>query len=91
VIIGGETNGRLLGGADRQIRATLLSPFIKQKLGTFVASENAEDLTVLRELIETGRLTPIVDRTYSLDEVPAAIRHLLDGHARGKIVVSIRA
>jgi NADPH:quinone reductase-like Zn-dependent oxidoreductase len=89
VIIGGETDGRLLGGTGRQIRATLLSPFIKQKLGTFVASENAEDLIVLRELIEAARLTPMVDRTYSLDEVPAAIRHLLDGRARGKIVVSI--
>ena len=91
VIVGGETDGRLLGGADRQIRAILLSPFIRQKLGTFVASENADDLTVLRELIEAGRLTPMVDRTFALGEVPAAIRHLLDGHARGKIAVTIGA
>ena len=88
VIVGGETDGRWLGGSDRQIRAMLLSPFIGQRLGTFVASENGADLTALRELIEAGQLTPTIDRTYPLSEVPAAIRHLLDGHARGKVVIS---
>lgn len=91
VIVGGETDGQLLGGADRQIRAILLSPFIRQKLGTFVAAENAADLNVLRDLIEAQKLTPVVDRTFSLGEAPAAIRHLLDGRAEGKIVVSIGA
>jgi NADPH:quinone reductase-like Zn-dependent oxidoreductase len=91
VIVGGETDGRLLGGADRQIRAILLSPFIRQRLGTFVASENADDLDVLRDLIEAGKLTAVVDRAYSLGEMPVAIRHLLDGRAQGKIVVSIGA
>jgi NADPH:quinone reductase-like Zn-dependent oxidoreductase len=91
VIVGGETDGRLLGGADRQIRAIFLSAFISQKFGTFVASENAEDLTVLRELIEAEKITPAIDRAFPLGEVPAAIRHLLDGHARGKIVVTIGA
>ena len=89
VIVGGETNGRWLGGSDRQIRALALSPFVSQKLGTFVASENAADLIVLRDLIEAGRLAPAVDRTYPLREVPAALRYLLDGHARGKIVISL--
>ena len=91
VIVGGETDGRLLGGADRQIRAILLSPFISQKLSTFVASENAEDLNVLRELIEAEKLAPMIDRTFALGEVPTAIRHLLDGGARGKIGVTIGA
>jgi NADPH:quinone reductase-like Zn-dependent oxidoreductase len=91
VIVGGETDGRLLGGSDRQIRAILLSPFISQKLGTFVASENAADLDVLRELIEAEKVTPVIDRAFSLAEVPAAIRRLLDGHAHGKIVVTIGA
>jgi NADPH:quinone reductase-like Zn-dependent oxidoreductase len=91
VIVGGETDGRLLGGADRQIRAILLSAFISQKLGTFVASENEEDLTVLRELLEAEKITPVIDRAFPLGEVPAAIRHLLDGHPRGKIVVTIGA
>ena len=89
VIVGGETDGRLLGGSSRQIRAKLLSPFVRQKLGTFVASENAADLAALRELIETGKLTPAIDRTYPLTETPAAIRHLLDGQARGKLVISV--
>ncbi|WP_409332663.1 NAD(P)-dependent alcohol dehydrogenase [Trujillonella humicola] len=89
VIVGGETDGRWLGGSDRQIRATLLSVFIGQKLGTFVASEKAADLCALRELIEAGAVTPAVDRTYPLTGVAAAIRHLLDGRARGKLVVSI--
>ncbi|WP_241038221.1 NAD(P)-dependent alcohol dehydrogenase [Blastococcus litoris] len=89
VIVGGETDGRWLGGSDRQIRATLLSAFIGQKLGTFVASENAADLEALRELIEAGTVTPAIDRTYPLTGVAAAIRHLLDGRARGKLVVSV--
>jgi NADPH:quinone reductase-like Zn-dependent oxidoreductase len=89
VIVGGETAGRWLGGSDRQIRAHLLSPLVKQKLGTFVASENAKDLMVLRDLIEAGKVAPAVDRTFSLSEVPAAIRYLEEGHARGKLVISV--
>jgi NADPH:quinone reductase-like Zn-dependent oxidoreductase len=89
VIVGGETDGRWLGGVDRQLRALLLSPFVAQKLTTFVASENAEDLIVLQQLIESGQITPAIDRTYPLAEVAAAIRYMLDGHARGKIVISV--
>jgi NADPH:quinone reductase-like Zn-dependent oxidoreductase len=89
VIVGGETHGRLLGGSSRQIRAQMLSPFIRQKLGTFVSSENAADLSALRDLIEAGKLTPAIDRTYPLAEAPAAIRQMLDGQARGKLVISV--
>ena len=89
VIVGGETGGRWLGGTDRQIRARLLSIFVGQQLGTFINKENAPDLITLREMIEAGTLTPAVDRTYPLNDVPAAIRHLLDGHARGKIVIGV--
>jgi NADPH:quinone reductase-like Zn-dependent oxidoreductase len=89
VIVGGETDGRLLGGADRQIRALMLSPFVRQKLGSFVASENAADLRVLGELIEAGKLAPAVDRVYPLDDAAAAIRHMLDGNARGKLVIAV--
>jgi NADPH:quinone reductase-like Zn-dependent oxidoreductase len=89
VIVGGETDGRLLGGSGRQIRATLLSPFVSQTLGTFIATENAGDLTALSELIETGTVTPAIDRTYPLAETATAIRHLMDGQARGKLVVSL--
>jgi NADPH:quinone reductase-like Zn-dependent oxidoreductase len=89
VIVGAETGGRWLGGLDRQLRAHLLSPFVGQKLGTFISSENAADLIVLRGLIESGAVTPVVDRTYPLPETAAAIRRLLDGHAQGKVVVAV--
>jgi NADPH:quinone reductase-like Zn-dependent oxidoreductase len=89
VIVGGETAGRWLGGADRQLRALVLSPFVSQKLGTFVSSENAEDLGALAELAEAGAFTPAVDRTYPLAETAAAMRHLQDGQARGKVVITV--
>ena len=89
VIVGGETDGRWLGGTDRQIRAILLSPFVGQKLGTFVAKENSEDMVVLAELIEAGKVTPVVDRTYPLSEAPKAIRYVEEGHARGKVVITV--
>jgi NADPH:quinone reductase-like Zn-dependent oxidoreductase len=89
VIVGGENGGRWLGGTDRQLRALLLSPLVSQKLGTFIASENAEDLEVLRDLIESGKVAPVIDRTYPLSETPAAIRHVMAGRARGKVVISI--
>jgi NADPH:quinone reductase-like Zn-dependent oxidoreductase len=89
VIAGGETDGRWLGGADRQVRAKVLSLFVSHKLGTFVSKETAEDLMVLRQLIEAGDVKPVIDRTYPLSDVAAAIRHLVDGRARGKIVIMI--
>jgi NADPH:quinone reductase-like Zn-dependent oxidoreductase len=89
VIVGGETGGRWLGGVDRQLRATLLSPLVKQRLGTFISSESAEHLDALRGLIESGQVTPVIDRTYPLAEAAAAIRHMQDGRARGKVVVSV--
>jgi NADPH:quinone reductase-like Zn-dependent oxidoreductase len=89
VIVGGETDGRWLGGSDRQLRAQLLSPLVSQKLGTFIASENAEDLVTLRELVESGKLVPAIDRTYPLGEAAAAIRYVQEGRARGKVVITV--
>jgi NADPH:quinone reductase-like Zn-dependent oxidoreductase len=89
VIVGGEGGGRWFGGTDRQLRAMMLSPFVGQKLGTFVNKENHEDMLVLKELIESGKLTPVIDRTYPLSAVPEAIRYLQEGHARGKLVISV--
>ena len=89
VIVGGETGGRFLGGFDRQIRAMLLSPFVGQRLGTFVSIESAEDLATLKELIEAGKVTPVIDRTYPLAEAPDAIRYVEQGHARGKVVITV--
>jgi NADPH:quinone reductase-like Zn-dependent oxidoreductase len=87
VIVGGGT-GKWLG-MGRQLRATALSPFVHQTLGTFIAKEHSEDLEKLRDLLETGSLTPVIDKTFALDEVPEAIRYLEDGRARGKIVITV--
>jgi NADPH:quinone reductase-like Zn-dependent oxidoreductase len=88
VIVGGEGGGRWIG-IGRQMRAHMLSPFVGQKLGTFVAKENAQDLLILNELIESGKVTPIIDRAYPLSDVPDAIRYLETGHARGRIVITV--
>jgi len=89
VIVGGETDGRFLGGFSRQLRAQLLSPLVSQKMSLFGARENGKDLTVLRELVESGKIAPAVDRTYPLSETAAAVRYMHDGHARGKVVITI--
>ena len=91
LIVGGESDGRWLGGTGRQLQALVLSPFVGQTLGTFVASENSDDLLVLRGLIESGQVGPVIDRTYPLCEVSTAIRHLVEGHPRGKIVIAVQA
>jgi NADPH:quinone reductase-like Zn-dependent oxidoreductase len=89
VIVGGETDGRWLGGSDRQLRAILLSPLLSQTLGTFVSSENSDDLRALRDLLESGRVAPVIDRTFPLRETAAAIRYVQNGHARGKVVIAV--
>jgi NADPH:quinone reductase-like Zn-dependent oxidoreductase len=67
----------------------MLSPLVKQKLGILAAKENAADLSVLRGLVESGNVTPAIDHTFPLSQVPQAIRYLQDGKARGKIVIII--
>ena len=89
VIAGGETDGRWLGGTDRQLRALLLSRFVGQRLRAFVSRENRGDLDVLKELIEGGKVAPVIDRTYPLSKVPDAIRYVREGHARGKVVITV--
>jgi NADPH:quinone reductase-like Zn-dependent oxidoreductase len=89
VIVGAETDGKWFGGFDRSIRAMLWSPFLRQKLVAFVNSENSEDLIAIKELIEAGQVTPTVDRTFSLNETPKAISYLTEGHARGKVAVTV--
>lgn len=91
VITGGETNGSWLGGTDRQLRAQMLSPFTGRHLGTFISSEHADGLRDLTVLIDTGTLSPVVDRVYPLAETAAAVRHLLDGRATGKVALALPA
>jgi NADPH:quinone reductase-like Zn-dependent oxidoreductase len=88
VIVGGEDAGNWLG-VRRQLRAAALSPFVRQKLGFFISKERRQDLEELRRLLEAGTIRPVVDRTFPLEEVPAAIRYLRDGQARGKVVITI--
>ncbi|MFC4608379.1 NAD(P)-dependent alcohol dehydrogenase [Streptomyces maoxianensis] len=89
VVVGSEEGGRWVQGVDRAIRAAMLSPFVSQKLRMLVSMENEEDLESVRKLMEAGKLTPVVDRTYSLSEVPKAIQYLRAGHACGKVVITV--
>jgi len=89
VIVGGEGGGRWLGGIDRQLRALVMSPFLQQKLRTWVATERRDDLEELRRLVEAGEVTPVVDRTFPLAEVPDALRYLREGRPRGKVVITV--
>jgi NADPH:quinone reductase-like Zn-dependent oxidoreductase len=66
-----------------------MSPFVGQRLGTFVAVTREEDLQALKTRAEQGTLTPVIDRTYPLAEAAAAVRHLREGHPRGKVVLTI--
>jgi NADPH:quinone reductase-like Zn-dependent oxidoreductase len=85
----GESRGRWLGPVARMLRATVLSPFVGQRLGSFIATTKAADLEYLRELIEAGAIAPVIDRSYPLAQVPEAIAYLEEGHARGKVVVTV--
>ena len=91
VLSSGDSDGRWIGPVDRLVKAVVLSPFVSQKLGSFLAKVNKDDLQLLKELIEAGDVTPVIDRTYSLSETPEAIRYLEEGHARGKVVITVGA
>lgn len=91
VIGGGEGGGKWLGRGGRLIYAPMLSPFVSQRLVGFGVKHNGEDLSALRELIEAGKVTPFVGRTYPLAEVPHAMRDLQAGNIRGgKVVIAVR-
>lgn len=89
VLSSGESRGRVIGPVGRIMKAAVLSPFVRQKLGTFLAARSEQDLLALKELIEAGKVTPVIDRTYPLSGVPEAIRYMELGHARGKVVITI--
>jgi NADPH:quinone reductase-like Zn-dependent oxidoreductase len=82
----GAGNGKWLGPAVQQLKAVLVSPFVSQKMVPMNDKPN-KDLNLLRELIESGKVTPVIDRTYPLSETAEAMRHLEGGHARGKVVI----
>jgi NADPH:quinone reductase-like Zn-dependent oxidoreductase len=88
VVVGVKDVGRWLG-LGRQFKALLLSPFVRQRLRVFVVRHNRQDLAVLKELVEAGKLVPVIDRRYALSDVPEALRHQGEGHARGKSVIAL--
>jgi NADPH:quinone reductase-like Zn-dependent oxidoreductase len=88
VVVGVKDMGRWFG-LGRQTRALVLSPFVHQRVRVFIVKHNREDLTALKELVETGQVTPVIDRRYTLSEVPEALRSQGQGHSRGKIVIAV--
>lgn len=89
VLSSGDSSGRLIGPIGRMLGGLAMSPFVGQRIVAFIAKPGTSDLGVLRELIEDGRLTPVIDRTYALTDAVEAIRYLEAGHAAGKIVVTV--
>ncbi len=89
VIVGGEGGGKWVGKAGRMVQAPIMSPFIGQTLRMLAVTHNGADLVVLKDLIEAGKVTPVIGRTYQLSEVPDAIRDLEHGRTQGKSVVVI--
>jgi NADPH:quinone reductase-like Zn-dependent oxidoreductase len=71
------------------LKALVLSRFVRQRLLALLATTGKKDIVVLKELIEAGELTPVIDRAYPLSETPEAIRYLEAGHARGKVVITV--
>jgi NADPH:quinone reductase-like Zn-dependent oxidoreductase len=96
VLIGhGGSEGRWIGPLGRLIRALVLSRFVSQRMVSYTgkpnysSGPNERDLATLKDLIEAGKMTPVIDRTYSLSETPEALRYLEEGHARGKVVITV--
>ena len=89
IMVGDLTGRRMTALLARLITALVLSRFVSQKFVTFLARPNKEDLTVLRDLMQAGKVKPVIDKRYSLSEVPDAIRYLGGKHVRGKVVISL--
>ena len=89
VVVGGPNKGRWIGPFGRTIRMLLQSPAVSQRMVSFLAHQNRDDLAVLRELLDAGKVTPVIDRAYRLNQVAEAVRYLETGHARGKVVITV--
>jgi NADPH:quinone reductase-like Zn-dependent oxidoreductase len=86
---GGPNDSRWIGPFGRIIKTMVLSKFVDQQMGMMMADANQKDLTILGDMMQSGKLKPVIDRTYKLNEVPAAIAYLEEGHARGKVVITV--
>lgn len=89
VIVGGEEGGVITGGFGRQLRALVVSMFVGQRLTMLASKERFTDLEALNPLFESGQVTPGIDRTYALAQVPDAVRHLETGNVRGKVAITV--
>jgi NADPH:quinone reductase-like Zn-dependent oxidoreductase len=89
VVVGAPTGGAWLGGLTAMLKASIVSPFVSQRLEPFLAELDAQDLAKLAGLMESGQVTPVIDRTYPLAQLPEALTYLEAGHARGKVIISI--
>jgi len=89
VMIGSTTPGNWLGFLAAPIEGLLLKPFMSQKFGMMLAELNKEDLAMLADLMQSGKLTPVIDRRYKLSDTPEALRYSEQGHARGKVVLTV--
>jgi len=89
VMIGAPHDASLMGLLAQMIKALLLSLFVSQKAVMFIAKSSQDDLTLLGELIATGKLKPIIDSRYSLSDATDAVRQVEEGHARGKVVITL--
>lgn len=86
---GGANEQGLIGVMFRPLKAMLLAPFVSQEMGMMMADVTQSDLTLLGDLMQSGKVTPVIDRRYKLSELPEAIRYLEEGHARGKVVINL--
>lgn len=89
VVVGGPSDDPWIGPLAGMLKGLMLSPFVSQKVAPLLAELNKEDLTIVGDLMQAGKVKPVIDRRYKLSEAPAAIRYLEQGHARGKVVINV--
>src|SRR5437588_859396 len=86
---GGPNDNRWIGPFGRVIQTLVASPFVSQKMGMMMAELKKSDLTILGDMMQSGKVKPVIDRQYKLSELPAAIAYLEEGHARGKVIITV--
>jgi NADPH:quinone reductase-like Zn-dependent oxidoreductase len=89
VSVGGPKGGWLLGGADRLVKVKLASIRATQSVAAFIAKPNGEDMQALAELMESGKVAPVIDRRYELSRIAEAFDYLAQWHARAKIAIAV--
>jgi NADPH:quinone reductase-like Zn-dependent oxidoreductase len=89
VVVGGPNKGNWIGPLGGLVKMAVVAPFVSQRMVFMLANPSRDDLVALSELIEAGKITPVIDRTYRFEEVPEAIRYVEEGHARAKVVVTV--